>query len=529
LNRYPSLPTAKRKMEESVPISTLEKIADSIGYCVWGEKIARGDPFPVSDEKGGAIAYVFPYFRNADRFPENKEIFDEVKRLRLSQERISQRHSPVKGDLRQNLSQLSSRFGSVYVSATKRDFPVLRISHFLHPYFFVGELAGEEAKRHLNTEEIELRRYYFLGPHEEYFEFVSKKKRILIHVKSLKPEKPEEVLVPRDVEVSSQLLREIKKAWDQIEKIPPILIDSDELSKTHTLKLISHHELIPVIDWTWWCVPTAYAMVFGFWDNYVKSKGTIAGYGRMIDYWFDHSTNGNNVPNLLDEMIDPNTKTWRAGFKWDHNFTIKSHTATAINGWLWKTIKAEIDSGKPLVWGVPPGVVDPDHGHAMTAFGYHIIKWLWPLKFIVVYNTWGEINGVGDPVQQFDEYYFTKCQSIGRVVPGAGTNGDHTIIISPDGGETLQTSKQSQIVWYVWGNNIKKTTLSFSHDGGKSWTKIADVGNKSGWNFYSWTPTKVTKKARIRIQGYSIFNILIAADGSQTDFTISSGSATAAP
>jgi hypothetical protein len=521
LNSYPSLPTANRKTEESIPISTLEKIADSIGYGVWGERIARGAPFPVSDEKGEAVAYVFPYFRNADRFPESKEIFDEVKRLRLSQERISQSQTPIKGDLRQDLSQLSSRFGSVYVSATKRDFPVLRTSHFLHPYFFVGELAGEEAKRHLDTEEVELRRYYFLGPHEEYFEFVSKRKSVIIHAKSLKPEKPERVLVSRDVEISSQLLREIKKAWEQIEKIPPMLIDSDELSKTHTLKMISHHELIPVVGITWWCVPTAYTMVFGFWDNYVKGKGTVGGYGRLIDYWFDHSTNGNNVPNILDEMIDPNTRTWRAGFKWDHNFTIKNHTATAANGWLWKTIKAEIDSGKPLVWGVPPGVVNPTIGHAMTAFGYRIIHtFLFDLNFIVVYNTWGVMNGVGDPLQQLDEYYFTKCQSIGLVVPGAGTNGDHTIIISPDGGETLHTSKQSQVVWYVWGNKIKKTTLSFSHDGGKSWTIIADLGNKIGWNSYTWTPTKVTNKARIRIQGYSIFKELIAADGSQTNFKI---------
>jgi hypothetical protein len=300
----------------------------------------------------------------------------------------------------------------------------------------------------------------------------------------------------------------------------PILIDADKISKTHTLKLISHHELIPVVNWTWWFVPTAFTMVFGFWDNYVESKGTIAGYGRLIDYWFNHSTNGNNVPNILDEMIDPNKKTWRNGFNWDYNFTVNNYTANATNSWLWKTIKAEIDGGKPLVWSVPPGVVGQG-GHAMTAFGYRIIhSYLFNLKFIVVYNTWGAINGVGDPLQQFDEYYYTLCHGIGQVVPGTGTNGDHAIIITPDGGETIQTSKQTQIVWYVWGNKIKKTTISFSHDGGKSWTTLANLNTKLGWNSYTWTPTNVTNKARIRIQGYTITQELIAADGSQINFNI---------
>lgn len=520
-NHYPDLPTTSNSVEEGVPTSTLEKIADTIGYSVWGEKIVRGAPFPVSDEKGEAAAYVFPYLRNVDRFPEKQQIFDEVKKLRPKNERASQQKTKMNGALKQNLSQLSSRFGSVYVSATKRNFPVLRISHFLHPYFFVGELAAEEAKRNLKVEQVKLKRYYFLGPHEEYFEFVSKRNRILLHANSLKPEKPEKILIPKKPEVSSQLYREIEKAWKGIEKHTPILIDADDISKTHTLKLISHHEIIPIVGITWWCVPTAYTMVFGFWDNYVKGKGTVGGYGRLIDYWFDHSTNGNNVPNILDEMIDPNTKTWRVGFKWDHNFTVKDHTATEANSWVWKNIKAEIDSGKPLVWGVPPGVVHAEHGHAMTAFGYRIIHtFLFDLKFIVVYNTWGVINGVGDPLQQLDEYYYAFCRNIGRVVPGAGTNGDHAIIISPDGGETLQTSKQSQIVWYVWGNNIKKTTLSFSHNGGKNWTKIADLENKIGWNSYTWTPNKVTNKARIRIQGYTVSNELISADGSQTNFNI---------
>jgi hypothetical protein len=506
-------------MEECVPTAKLEEIADTIGYYVWGEKIVRGPPFPISDEKGEAIAYVFPYFRNANRFPENKEIFDEVKRLRSKQEKIFQRQNSEKGDFQRNFSQLSSSFGSVHVSATKKNFPVIRISHFLHPYFLVGELATEEAKSHLEVEDVKLKRYYFLGPHEEYFEFVSKKNRILIHAKSLKPETPERIFVPKHVEVSSRLSRMIKKAWKQMEKSAPILIDPDEVSKTHTAKVIPHYALIPVIDWTWWCHPTAVAMVFGFWDNYFKSKGTIAGYGRLIDYWFDHSTNGNNVPNLLDEMIDPNTKTWRAGFKWDYNFTVKDSKANLWNNWLWKTIKTEIENGKPLVWKTPPGTPWKE-GHAMTAWGYRTVDWSIFSKFIIVYNTWGEYNGIGDPLQQFDEYHYTLCQGIGQVVPGAGTNGDHTVIVSPDGGETLQTSKQSQIVWYVWGNKIKKTILSFSHDGGKSWTTIAKLNTKVGWNSYKWTPTKLTNKARIRIQGYTFLQELIAADGSQTNFNI---------
>ena len=532
-NNYLDLPTANLEIEEKVPEDKAKKIADSIAFSVWGEKIACGVSFPVSDEKGEAVAHVFPYFCNSTRFPQHKEIFDEVERLRSENEKISQDQKHSKEDLKPNLSKFIGSFGSIYVSATKKGFPVIRISHFLHPYFLIGKVAKNQAKRYLKDENVKLKKYYFLGPHKEFFEFASKKNRILIHAKTLRPEKPEIVFASKPSLDSLKSKQEIKDVWKQIEDSKLSLIDVDEISQTHTLKLIANYELIPVINWTYWCVPTAYMMVFGFWDNAAKSKGyaTIGGYGRLIDYWFEHPSSGNNVPNMLDEMIDPTLSppTWRAGFNYDYNFSVQNQKATAANYWLWKTIKAIIDSGKPFVWSVPGGAVSRIDGkvvggrHAMTAFGYHILNLFGhSFRFVVVYNTWGAINGVGDPSQQYDEYHYSYCDGIGRVLPGAGTNGDHAIIISPDGDETLQVSKQSQIVWYVWGNKIANTTISFSADGGNNWSTIVNaLKTKIGWNSYTWTPNKTTQKARIRIQCYTNSKDLIAADGSQTNFKIS--------
>jgi len=531
-HEYPSVPTANLDVENAVPMSILEKIADADAFEIWGENIARGQPFPVADETGDVFAYVFPYIRGSNHFPKYEEIFDRVRQLRanyqeLSEAEVQPSFYKMPTEFYNELRQTVGEFGSIYVSATSTNFPILRASHFLHPYFLVGDLAQQEANRHFDGDEVRLDRLYFLGPHEEYFEFTSREDSILIHVNSHEEKTPEEVLVaePRPP-LPPEMMREIEDIWERATELTPIGIDADDISGTHTTKLIPYWKLVPVVDWTWWCVPTAATMVVGFWDNYFKGTGTITGYGRLIDYWFEHSS-GNNVPNFIDEMIDPKTKSWRkrpdgTGYKdlgefitetQNYNFSYPKVTATSSNDWAWSTLKGQIDSGSPAVWSVPAGVVGIQ-GHSMTAFGYRTTST--GQKFVIVYNTWGKTAE-----DQKDEYNYAYCSGVDYLLPGGGTDGHHLIITSPDGGETLNRLMPTTISWFVWGNKIKKTTISFSTDGGNNWTPIAsNLNAKTGWNSYLWVPEKATTKGRVRIQGYTEQNEYIAGDGSQKNFTV---------
>ncbi len=531
-HEYPSVPTANLDVENAVLMSILGKVADADACELWGENIAPGQPFPVADETGDVFAYVFPYIRGSNHFPEYGEIFDRVRQLRAEYQELSEAAGqPSTGEMPaefyNELRQTVGEFGSIYVSAKSTNFPVLRASHFLHPYFLVGDLAQEEAKRHFDREEVRLDRFYFLGPLEEYFEFTSGEDRVLIHANSLEAKAPEEVLVAEPSQpLPPEMMREIEDIWEQVTELAPISIDADDISGTHTTKLIPYWKLVPVVDWTWWCVPTAATMVVGFWDNYFKGTGTITGYGRLIDYWFEHSS-GNNVPNFIDEIIDPKTKTWSkrpdgTGYKdlgefinetQKYNFSYQEVSATSSNDWAWSTLKGEIDSGRPAIWSVPAGVVGTQ-GHSMTAFGYRITST--GQKFVIVYNTWGKTAE-----DQKDEYNYASGDGIGCLLHGGGTDGHHLIITSPDGGETLNRLMPTTISWFVWGNKIKKTTISFSTDGGKNWTPIAsDLNTKTGWNSYLWVPEKATTKGRIRIQGYTDKKEYIAGDGSQKNFSV---------
>jgi hypothetical protein len=46
-------------------------------------------------------------------------------------------------------------------------------------------------------------------------------------------------------------------------------------------------------------------MVLGFYDSYVKGKGTLLGYGRFIDHWYELTPGGVNLPNLIDDVLPP--------------------------------------------------------------------------------------------------------------------------------------------------------------------------------------------------------------------------------
>lgn len=524
---HPAKLKANYRVESLVPIDVLNKIADAHAYEVWGGEVLRGEPIPAVDSNGNIFCYIFTYSRGSKQFPQVSQIFTAVRRTQ-ARFLVSGNQATISNYFRMpprfyaDLKRLIGDFGTIYVSATRNNFPVLMVSNSLHPYFINGEVASKSAQRHLESEEATLEKIYFLGPHEEYFEFESGNKKLLLNTRTLKIAATEKTLILRPIEeIDPNIINRRIKSWEKSLESAPLGISADDVAATHTVKVIPYWRLIPVVNWTWWCNPTAATMVAGFWDNYQKGVGTVVGYGRIIDYWLEN-TWGNNIPNFINEIIDPATGTWSSeGFLGTlnntnkYNFTWVSEKGTASNDWGWKALKNEIDTGKPVMWSVKP--VNP---HSMTAFGYRISG---EEKFIIVYNTWGTTAEQQRAEYNYDQWSGSPVSETGIacLTPAGGTGCNHANLISPVGDEVILQAYT--IIWYVWGNIIKETDVSFSSDGGNSWSVIQNgVQTNPGFNSFVWTPSALTSKGRIRIRCLDVSGKYISGDGSKNNFYIQS-------
>ena len=497
-----------------VPMDAISTIADTHAFELWGEGIARGEPMPLSDEKG-VYAYVFLYARDSAECPSEESLIEEVRALRHRHKTIDRHEnsSAYYADLRKS----GSRFGSVCVSATYDNVPVLWASHFLPPNITTGERAREEAERRLGGR-TQLRQYFYYSPEHQYFEFGRGSQTVLIDGASPDRDEPAEMLLRRPEGPRPETLPvDVKQAWSRLslefatdtaapvfpagEGVSPIGLDVKELAETHTTKKIAHWELIPKVDHTPknWCVPTSWAMVLGFYDNYVKSKGTFTGYGRLIDYWYELTPGGYNLPNLIDDLLSSKAAAIN-GYTFPETKTNGNHSQQ------WNALKAEVDAGRPCFFNIA--------GHTMAAFGYRVSST--GQKFGIVYDP----PNPNVPTYEHEES-IANCTGIGSVAMGGGLAGQNLIIIEPDGGEKFSTSAPGEVVWFVWGDSIKKTRLSISMDGGNTWSTIAgNIPTKGAWNGWALTPSKTSSKTRVRLEGLAADNTLIAADGSFENFAV---------
>jgi len=506
-----------------VPMDTIEKIADAQAFELWSDNIGRGAPIPLYDTSG-LYAYVVPYIRGAKQFPPEKTLFRQLRALRKEFE-VKAGSDYMPASYYSALRQMGISFGSVCVSARHTDGPILWMSHFLAPYFILLEPAQEEAKRQLGRGKVRLSKYYYFSPEEQYMEFASGANTHFVDVGVPGRRVPKDALTrklsePKPEETASK----IRESWVRLTASPfsgattvseslamapgldvaPIGISADDISETHTVKKIAHWELIPIVQHTpkHWCVPASKAMVLGFYDNYVKGKGTLLGFGRFIDYWYEMTPGGYNQPNLVDEMLPPKDASKINSYTWNW---------TETNGDMskqWNILKGEIDAGRPCFFSIS--------GHTTAAFGYRVTNN--GDKFAIVYDP----PNPSTPTYE-NEYNFVKCIGIGAVTPTGGTDAENLIIIEPDGGETFYKSVPNEIIWFVWGNSIKQTRLSISDDGGNSWQTVAqNIATKGAWNSYAWLAAVPSTRVRIKVEGLTAGNVLVAADGSFKNLEVKS-------
>ena len=454
-------------------LALLTEVADAHAFELWGDMVGRGHPLPLVGSEGAVTAYAFPYIIGARVFP-------DVEPTVLAGSRAA--------------------FGTIFVSPREAEHPVLRVLHGLHPAF-THTTRALRAARDILGDGAEVVRVLWLGVHQEYFEAAFRDKRVLLDVHTLKQIDARESLrecLPIPGRISY-------KAEPPLRKHPPL-----HLSPLPVLKLVPFPDCVPMVNWTWWCVPTAWTIAACYYDNFVPGVVGNIGYGRLVGYWFEEPQSGNNVPDFINQLIDPQTGTWRTGFNgfsdfiqktYGYDFKTRDVLADASNDWAWADIVSEIDAGRPFVWAIA--------GHDTCAFGYRLASN--GGKYVVLNTTWGFT----------DEWLHTMGIGLAAITPGGGTVGQDVALWKADGGESLVANKPTTLQWYVWGKQIEAVEIMFSADAGNTWnTEINAAPCVPGLNTHEWTPKVVTSRGRLRLRGRDASGTYIAGDGSHDNFTV---------
>jgi hypothetical protein len=525
----------------SLPVEVATQVATRHARDIWVERrIAPGEPILAADIRGEPFAYLLPFRLNAESYPSPEVILDIVASLKAQfgllatdgPEHLSEEYYAA---LQEALGSMSY----ILVSATRANYPVLLVQNCLPPYYLFQDSARRRAIRHLDSRTVDLIGFFMTAPQHEYFGFSAGRSRVFIHARTLEAITPEQFASLPTYGVPPELALDRDRAWLEVlrgERLGNALPRNDPAQSTIQpdavgplstpatgslqLKWIDDYTMIPIVDWTYWCVPTAFTMATCFYDHYFKAN-KILGYGRIVDFWYENGT-GHNVPNFIDELIDPTRSppSWRTGGLmgvlnspgWNgYGFSLKNTDGHAANDWAWAGLVSELNANRPVVWGNEP--TNNTTGHAMTAFGYRVVG---AQRFVIVYNTWGTT-----PQQQYAEYNYNQWIKGGasggtgfaQILPGGATGSDDGFLLSPRGGEVV--FGPSQIQWQVTGEAIKSTELYDSIDAGKTW-----VYRGSFWilgpGIYdqAWTPPAVTPKGRVRIRCLDASGNLVAGDGS---------------
>ena len=71
-------PSAANEPADMVSLDILERIADRHARGVWGDDIARGEPFEVADASYEVAAYAIPYIIGASQFPDRSVLLESA-------------------------------------------------------------------------------------------------------------------------------------------------------------------------------------------------------------------------------------------------------------------------------------------------------------------------------------------------------------------------------------------------------------------------------------------------------------------
>ncbi len=509
-------------LKEKLPVDFLKQLVDIQASFIWNVPFIPGKEFPVLDEHGNLFAYVFPLFEKSERYPEREELYEFVSEYR--EEFVEFKAEDVDEDVefipvseyrywldKEFTSKFRKQFkflGSVYVSATKKNFPILKFTKAIHPLFLTRDEAYHKAEKFLETKDVKLENIYFFGPEGEYYEFATEYRKILMHPFTLEIIEHKDVLDTINTVIKlPELEKEVEMAWDKMIE----MLYEEPLRTFANFKFIPDYEMIPVFNKTYWSAPTAWTMALGYFDNYVQGKYPKLGYGRLIDFWYYNKESKTMVPNLIDKLLNEDIGTGltdlettvnnTCGYDFDiHHYTV----GTPLNEYGWRKLKEVINAGRPALWyskflaEMPEG----DRDHVKLVFGYGNLGLQ---KMVFSLNTFGPTFMDQFECLPFDQWRGNEeaMIKIGYFRPGGGIKGSKLFLQYPKGGEEFKLKEDIPIKWEAIGGLFRTVDLFYSIDNGLSWKKIRkDIVSKPGLNTFFWKPDKVSDTYMIRIMGY---------------------------
>jgi hypothetical protein len=114
---------------------------------------------------------------------------------------------------------------------------------------------------------------------------------------------------------------------------------------------------------------------------------------------------------------------------------------------------------------------------------------------------------------------FTPSATPTCTTAGSGPLPPTAAVSQPNGGESWNAASSHDILWSTGGTGVTGVRLSYSTNGGSTWTLIVDNLSSSN-GFYSWTvPSVNTTQAKVKVEALGNSSVL-ATDVSDSNFTI---------
>ena len=327
---------------------------------------ALGEPWEYSDVFGTRIAYMFPVKFMAKRF-----------------------NPPATSD------GWNEGYGQILISAKSYLCPLLETSRAAPPELTQQNMLIEIIRRELGAGEVRLDRIYYMPYGLRAFQFTEGGERYLIDPFTLV------TLTGSQFDEFVESLRNPKNAIGHRNSLADL---NDRWAKALTDTFESHfidgYEQVPYFDWEYGCGPTASTMLLGYYENYHNVGRFITGYYTHSDHkfaWMNY-----HVPDLhpivagcagTDTTYYPPYDYSYGGSPWTGQleaigevtrrkglpFEVRRVPNESV---AFDTVKAELDSSRPVVWSVCWRTPIGNSCHGMTAVGYS------EMEHIFLHNTW---------------------------------------------------------------------------------------------------------------------------------------------
>ncbi|MBE0661099.1 MAG: carboxypeptidase regulatory-like domain-containing protein [Bacteroidales bacterium] len=484
-----------------VPVETIKEIAGRNAQALWGD-VYPAEPIPYYGQDDEIVAWQFNYSIGKP-FPESEKLVSDCGDY-AAQKMIKEQWG-------------SRQFGNILIGA-RDNLPVVhQYSQQLSPEFALGHKLRKMLIEAFGDQIPKAGKTYYLGGADIWQEYSALDQSYYFCASPVGRVLSETEF--RLMKASAEpfcLTGDFGEEWINFENGYDLGTRGDVY--------ISDHEVMPYYDWSYGCGPTAMVMLLGYHDY--RSLNSIYKYANLITHHFerwdpvdvetdfnvpeiqklvafymgtDSTSSGFTHPHLMDNGVEYIANTLKG-----YNFSASNYRVTP-----WTKINPNIDNNRPLIGHL--------WNHFITIIGYQegtdIIHTHW---------TWQpEITSV-------NRYHVL---GVTVVVPG-GSSGNAIQLVTPFGdprynrdgqGETFRAGNYHEIRWL--SDNVPGSTvdISYSLDGGHSFTKF--VTNLPNTGFHNWfVPSHLSStKARIRVDLYTPTKEYAGADGSYGNFMINSG------